>query len=286
MNWNDLAVFIAIADSGSLNGAAKQLGVNHSTVFRRLGELEASLNARLFERLPQGYVLTALGDRMLQLSRDAEDAINKIQLEIAGQELEPAGKVKVTTAPNLARTILPQALKQLRKSNPLITVEISVGDSDYDLNRREADIALRATPNPPDNLVGKQLMSLSWWVCSDGRKPRDLKLSKQLQGANLIGADNSMMRLPVFRWLETNYGDQIVARANDLSTMAALAQQGVGLAVLPSDQQERGLKRLFKASDFSGQLWILTHPDLRFAPRIRAVWGAIESAAAACDLDS
>lgn len=279
MNWNDLQVFLAIADAGSLAGAARLLGNNHSTVFRRLGALEQELQVRLFERLPSGYLLTPTGERMLVLARDAQLAIDKIHLELAGRELLPRGKVRVTTAPNLAHTAIPAAAKKLRKSHPDIQLEIAVGDSDYDLSRREADIALRATSSPPENLVGKRLLNLDWWVCCSKRFTAKPKTVKQLRGLPVIGADSAMMRLAVFKWLEENCPEQVVARANDLSTMAELARAGLGIALLPSDQKETGLTRLFNLPEFAGELWLLTHPDLRFVPRIRAVWEALELAA-------
>lgn len=279
MNWNDLPVFIAIADTGSLSGASRQLGVNHSTVFRRLGALEEDLGVRLFERMPDGYILTSTGEQMLHLARDAEAAIDKIHLDLAGREMLPRGKVRVTTAPNLAHTVLTEAARKLRRSFPDITLEIAVGDNDYDLNRREADIALRATSSPPENLVGKRLRQIDWWVCSAKRASKIPGNRKQLGHQALIGADAALMRLSVFQWLEENYSEQVVARANDLSTMAALAREGIGLALLPDDQKPAGLNRLFRLPEFAGELWLLTHPDLRFAPRIRAVWEAIESAA-------
>ena len=86
------------------------------------------------------------------------------------------------------------------------------------------------------------------------------------------------MRLKAFQWLQENFGDNIVARANDLSTMAALAAAGAGLAVLPSDQSERGLKRLLPVPGIGGELWLLTHPDMRNVRRVRAVWDALVKA--------
>ncbi len=278
MNWNDLQVFLAIAESGSLSGAARVLGNNHSTVFRRLGTLEKALKVRLFDRLATGYSLTPAGERMLVLAREAEAAIDKIHLELAGRELLPSGKVRVTTAANLAYTIVPRAARQLRQNHPDIELEIAVGDSDYDLGRRQADIALRATTSPPENLVGKKLAEIGWWICCSTRLKKRPANVRQLAGFHLIGADHAMLRLPAFQWLEENYSSQVVARANDLNTMAALAREGTGIALLPADQPEIGLQRLFPLRQFVGELWLLTHPDLRFAPRIRAAWDALESA--------
>lgn len=281
MNWNDLKVCLAIAESGSLAGAARSLGLNHSTVFRRLNALEDDLKVRIFDRLPEGYVLTPVGERVLELADEADTAVQTIERELAGQDLEPTGLVRLTTAPNLARTIVPAAVRGLRETHPGIVVETLVGDSDYDLNRREADIALRATPRPPGHLVGRRLAELSWWVCGASSSRRSAPASAEdLAGHPLIGADAAMMRLEAFQWLETHYRDDIVARANDLSTMAALTIAGVGYSLLPSDQDPRGLKRLCPADYIDAELWLLTHPDLRNVRRIRAVWDALAAAAA------
>ena len=273
MDWNDLRFFLAISDTGTLAGAARALAVNHSTVFRRLNALEADLDVRLFERVPEGYVLTPAGERMRELGRTADNAISDIERELAGRDLAPTGVVRLTTAPNLARTVVPEALRRLRRSYPGIVVEVTVGDHDYDLGRREADLALRATSSPPGTLIGRRLMKLDWWVCarkaSRAKKPSS---PAELAGHALIGADASMMRLKAFQWLADNFGDQIVARSNDLSTMAAMALAGIGLAVLPSDQTDPQLERLFRVPESGGELWLLTHPDLRNVRRIRAVW--------------
>jgi DNA-binding transcriptional LysR family regulator len=273
MNWNDLRVFIAIAESGSLAGAARTLEQNHSTVFRRLNALEEDVRTRLFDRLPSGYSLTPVGERMLELARRADDAVQTIDRELAGRDLEPTGTVRLTTAPNLARTIVPKALKALRRTHPGIVVEVAVGDSDYDLNRREADLALRATTRPPEHLVGRKAVTLDWWLMGAGRSAT-LRES-DLAMARFIGAEQTLMRLQAFQWLEKHHGDRIVARANDLSTMAALAKAGVGVALLPSDQWQSGLKRLHRVAGLTGELWLLTHPDLRHVQRIRAVWDAL-----------
>ena len=84
MNWNDLSVFLSIADHGSLAGAARNLKLNHSTVFRRLNALEEDLDTRLFDRLPEGYVLTPAGERMRELAQQADSAVQSIELEVAG----------------------------------------------------------------------------------------------------------------------------------------------------------------------------------------------------------
>lgn len=278
MNWNDLRVFLAIAEAGSLAGAARHLGNNHSTVFRRLEALESDLDARLFERHAGGYSLTPAGERMLALARPVAESIDAISRDVAGRDLALRGPVRLTTAPNLARYIVPAALVRLRQQHPGIVVEVSVADSDYDLNRREADLALRATLAPPDHLIGQHLATIDWWVCAAAGAASLPGSESELDEHPLIGADESLRRLPALRWLEQGRREQVVARANDLTTMAALARAGIGLAVLPGDQPPDGLQRLFPIPDIHGELWLLTHPDLRGMRRVRVVWEALAAA--------
>ncbi len=286
MNWNDLRTFLAIADQGSLAGAARQLRQNHSTVFRRLNALEADLEARLFERLPEGYVPTSSGERLAILARRADDAVHQIERELKGRDLEPTGTVRVTAAPNIARTLVADAIAGLRREHPGILVEVLSGDADYDLNRREADIALRATTAPPPHLVGRKVMDLHWSLCRQaGDRSRRPRTVEALSGLPVIGADRALMRLRIFQWLEHEHGDAIVARANDLSTMAAMARAGVGYALLPSDQPESGLSRVLTIPGHPGELWLLTHPDLRHITRNRVVWDALVRQVGSCRPD-
>lgn len=276
MNWNDIKTFLAIAETGTLSAAASRLGNNHSTVFRRLNALEEDLDARLFERLPSGYALTTAGIRMLELARNMDNSVYTIERELAGRDLSPVGNVTITTAPNIARTILPSIIKKLRKSYPQISINILIGDIDYDMNRREADIALRATTKPPENLIGRKVMDIDWWLCTAASRRSKLPTKiNDLKHQSLIGADQNLLRLSAFQWLEDNFKNNIISRANDLSTMAALTINDVGLSLLPSDQNEKGLRRLFKVPDIKGELWLLTHPDLRDVQRIRAVWDVL-----------
>ena len=119
-------------------------------------------------------------------------------------------------------------------------------------------------------------MSLDWWI--HGARSGNAAVPSgvdELAGFPLIGADAAMLRVEAFQWLESTCADSIVARANDLTTMAELAATGLGLALLPSDQQSENLRRLFKVPHLKGELWLLTHPDLREVRRIRVVWDAL-----------
>jgi DNA-binding transcriptional LysR family regulator len=275
-DWNDLPFFLAVASQGNLNRAATALGVNHSTVFRRINGMEERTGVRLFERQPEGYLLTAAGEQVLQHARDADAAVNRLQRAVAGRDAELGGQVRMTAAPDLARRYVAPALAAFARIQPGIRVELAASDSDYDLGRREADLALRATSRPPDHLVGRRVLTLTWQVYAAKayveRHGAPLSMADLDQHA-LIGSDQGLARVPVFAHLRRRFPpERFAATTNDLATMAALSASGLGLALLPADQREDGLVPLFPVDPpYASEIWILTHPDLRRVPRIRAL---------------
>lgn len=276
MDWDDLRYCLAIARAGTLAGAARALGVNHSTVFRRLNAFEEKIGVRVFERLPQGYVPTAEGEEILRHAEAADEAVLALERTVAGKDYRLAGRIRLTTAPNLAADFVAGYLPDFLAIYPDIRIEIAAGDRDFDLARREADLALRATSAPPEYLVGRRVCEVPWWVFAGEsylarRAPP--RAMDELGQHPLIGAEASFLRIPVFAWLERRYGDSaFIVRANDLNTMAALAVAGLGLALLPIDQQMPGLRPLLPVTpNFEAGLWLLTHPDLRHVARIRAL---------------
>jgi len=278
MKWNDLPYFLAVVDGGNLARAASRLGVNHSTVFRRINSMEERLGARLFERLPEGYVLTEAGRQAAEFARQAEDSVHALERTLAGRDVELTGQIRMTTAPDLARLYVAPCLAGFAQRHPGIRVEVAVGDSDYDLTRREADLALRATPAPPEHLVGRRVTDLVWqaWASPDYLATCGRPCTVEELGSHrLIGSDEAFRRVPVFEWLHRNWPpDRFVATASDLSTMAALAAAGLGVAMLPHDPTGGGLEALFPIDPpHTSRLWILTHPDLRNVARIRVFTG-------------
>lgn len=273
-DWNDVQVFLAIARGGSLAAAARALKVNHSTVFRRLNAFEDALGVRLFERLPSGYALTPEGESIRTEAEAVEGNVIALERKIAGRDFALRGDIRITTPHGLAVGFVAQYLPDFIARYPGIRIEIAASDSDFDLTRREADVALRATNQPPEHLVGRQVASLCWWVYASASYMERMGQPEgmdDLAQHRVIGADAAFQRLPVFAWLARNLPDDaIIARTGDLDSMAALAREGVGVALLPSDRHSPQLQRLFPVEPrFSGQLWLLTHPDLRHVARIK-----------------
>lgn len=270
--WDDLRLLLAIARAGSLSGAARALQVNHSTVFRRLQAAEAALGVRVFERGAEGYRPTLEGEEIVRHAERMDAEVLALERTVAGKDFRLAGSVRLTAPPHLARDYVAPLLPDFRHRQPDIVVELLVGDREYDLARREADLALRATAAPPPYLVGRRVLDLPWWVFAAESWLAPLPTAADaLGGFPLIGAEASLLRLPVFAWLEATHGAaSVVARASELDTMAAMARAGLGLAALPVDQRQPGLRPLFALdARFTAGLWLLSHPDLRHLQRLR-----------------
>ena len=271
-DWNGIRLFLAIAQGGSLNQAARELGVNHSTVFRRLNTLEDGIGGRLFERFGNGYQMTALGERVLPIAGKIADCFDQLDREVVGQDVQPRGVIKLTAPSNIAYHFLPGYLAKFNERYPDIHIEVLASNLTFNMNTRQADIAVRATTSPPEHLVGRKIGAVGWSVFAGKSylqsRARPTSLA-DLSAHRLIGATGTLRSLTGFIWLENNLARAIYSRCDDLIGMSYLAEAGQGLALLPNDQARPALEMLLAVepagkSDF----WILTHPELRNVTRI------------------
>lgn len=270
MDWNLVRTFLTIAEQGSLAGAARELKVNHSTIFRRLNQFEQDLEVRLFDRIDGQYKLTIAGQELLTKAEPIGQSFELLQRQVTGGDYQPRGKIRLTAPDNLAYQYLPNYLARFKSLYPEISVELVVSNQEHNISRLEADIALRATPQPPEHLVGRSLVKLDWAVYAAPNFTEPPQSIEALSQFPIIGAADHMSQLPAFRWLDKQFANQVVIRSNDLCAMAALAEQGMGLALLPADQAVRNLTRLFTLNPGrQSHLWLLTHPDLRKVERIK-----------------
>lgn len=275
MDWNSLKVFIAIARCGSLSAAANDLGVNHSTIFRRLNSFEKEIGGKLFERINNSYELTALGHELLEMAQSIEDSFDGIERNLVGKDFQPKGIVRITAPNNIAYQYLPRYISDFNVNYPEIRIELLVSNQEFNMSNRQADIAVRATPSPPEHLVGRQVATLHWSVFAGKRYSDNFSLPNdidELKSHSLIGATGVLSRLSAFIWLEKHFESQVITRCDDLTAMSYFAESGQGLALLPDDQCRSELTRLFPVIvDKPSNLWLLTHPDLRNVERIKLV---------------
>ena len=276
MDWNKLKIFLAVADNKGLLGAADNLGVSHTTVFRQLRALEADIGTRLFERVGGAYQLTDSGERLYGKVRLMPAIVDEAVTGVLGEDKSLRGRVVVTAPSSFAHRFFPDYIHQLHEVYPDIQVTLLVGEAELDMATRKADIAFRVTHSPPENLVGAKILSIPWggyaskaYLVRHGTPPRRIE---DLDGHHFIAAEGKLAEHRVFRWAESLPALKSLVRTDDISAVPKLVKAGLGLGLLPYDLGCESLDRCFTL-ELAGQnsLWVLIHPDLRKLERIRAV---------------
>jgi DNA-binding transcriptional LysR family regulator len=271
MEWDDLRVVLAVFREGTLSGAARRLGVTHSTVFRRLGAIEEQIGARLFERFRDGYVPTPAGETAAEAAARLEDEVLTLERRLSGQDLRPSGVVRITTTDTLG-TILMRHLPAMRAVHPEIQFEVAISNAMANLTRREAEIAIRPTPEPPEILVGRRVADIAHAIYGS-RAYLSRHEEKDLSTHDWIALDDALASTVIGRWIHENLrAAHITCRVDALPALRDAALAGLGLALLPCylGDPAPGLRRLAQKTEPRSALWLLTHDDLRRTARIRA----------------
>jgi DNA-binding transcriptional LysR family regulator len=273
--WDDFRLVKTIAQAKGLGGAAEQLGVNHSTVFRRLGQLEGSLGVKLFERHRSGYALTAAGEEMAALAERMDEDVANFTRKLAGQALTPAGELRVTTNDTLVAHLLTPLFARFFAQCPDVRLDVVIANQALNLSKRDADVAIRATDNPPETLVGRRVATIAWAIygrTADYPPPEAVDLLGLYDrpwvalGDNLGGVKAAQFvreRVPP---------ERIAYKVNTVLGLTEAVEAGIGVGPLPCfiADARPGLVRLSAPNpDFSTGLWLLTHPDLRQSARVR-----------------
>ena len=269
VNWDDLRLFLAVARTGSISGAAKMLNVQHSTVSRRMRKLEENLGARLIERKNSGYELTHAGDDVKQSALRIETEMLYVDSAVMNKDSSLAGSLKITAINNMASTVLMPMFAAFSKAYPLVDLHIMVSNIDSSLSQREADIAIRLTNSPTDTLIGKRLITVASTIYGNR------EYLNQLRETNLepkwIGVDCCPFHKS---WTKHACGEQPHHFFSDdtLLTLSAI-KQGLGVSYLPCfmGDADTELAR-YSAPDPAHNLglWLLLHPDLKHTARVIA----------------
>ncbi|NVO12929.1 MAG: LysR family transcriptional regulator [Rhodoplanes sp.] len=273
--WDDFRLIKAIADARTLPAAAPLVGVNHSTVFRRLGQIEAALGVALFERHRTGYAPTAAGEEMIALARRMDDDVVAFTRRIAGHEVSPSGELRVTTNDSLLVHLLTPLFGDFRRHCPDVRLDVVLSNQALNLSKRDADVAIRATDQPPETLVGRRAATIGWALYGraaefpDGA-PRD---ETALFGRDWIALGEHLAALQAVKYVRAHVApERIVYRVNSVLGLAEAVEHGLGIGHLPCfiGDARRALVRLAPPDPaLAADLWLLTHPDLRQAARVR-----------------
>jgi DNA-binding transcriptional LysR family regulator len=280
--WDDLRYFLAFARVGSMQAAAKVLGVNQSTVQRRIAELEERVGRRLVERHVGSYRLTALGEELRPAAEDVEAAVAAFARELAARDKGLTGTIRLTCGSGVAACLRRTPLiDAFHVRHPGLRVELVISDRVLDLSKGEADIAIRVAirdGEPKDEaLVRRKITDVSWSVyASDdyvqryGRPddPQDLK------GHLVIGCDGPIADYPGARWQRSVAHHAAVAtRCDHWQGLILAVRSGAGLAALPQFQgeNERDLIRVIDDIGVMFPCYLLMHRDMQHTPRVRAL---------------
>lgn len=284
-DWNDHRLALAIARAGTLAGAAKALGVDHSTVFRRLAALEARLGLALFERAPGGaYTPTEAGARAAAAAERMEDEALGLARDLAGLDRRLSGRLRVTCSETLAFRLLTPWVARFRLAYPGVVVSLTVDSRVLDLGRREADVAIRVARPREGELWGRKLADVAWTAYG----ARDLLAAApplagpaDLARHKLIGwEEGAAPGVNAAAWLEAAApAEAVVYRTGSLVNQFVAARAGIGLALLPCylGDPEPGLARALPepVPELAREMWVVTHADLRRTARVRAFFDAV-----------
>lgn len=266
LDWDDIRYFVELARQGTLSGTARVLQVEHSTVARRIGMLEARLGVRLFDRLPKNWVLTAEGEELLAQARRVEDeALAFARAGTGAATLR--GIVRLSAPPVFASAFLVPRLGALRARWPAIALEIIGEVRQADLYRNEADLALRMARPSQGGLAARPLAQTGY-----GLYAAPGWFERPAQEWEFIGYGVSMKETPQQQWLaKFAAGRPYAVWTNDAAAMLAACRAGLGVAVLPHFLG-RGDPALVLHPEYgqvlSRPLWLAVHPDVRRSPRV------------------
>ncbi|WP_244404200.1 LysR family transcriptional regulator [Fulvimarina pelagi] len=273
LTWEDIRLVGAIAETGSLPEAAARLGTHHSTVFRRLRQVEAGTGCPLFERTGQRLTPTALGEEIAALADRIGSDVDRTAMKMAGREALPSGELRVTTADSLLQHLLTPIFADFQKACPDVQIDIVVANQALNLSKRDADVAIRASDSPPETLVGRRLARVAWALYGRADTASPWPGGDANADHDWVALGDGMAAMGVVRHaVETAAPGRLRYRVDTVLGLASAIEAGIGIGHLPCFIGDRSpvLVRLEPPEPaFAADLWLLTHEDLRRAARVR-----------------
>lgn len=275
MEWDDYRLLLSIARNRGLPGAAAELRVSVSTVFRRLEKIESERAQRLFSRARQDYMPTEIGQELVRVAESIETEVQRGERAISGRDQQLTGTLRVTASEVVATYFLARHIADFRMLHPQLSIEILSGNSVFSLENQTADIALRPVRPTEGNLMGRKLAELHWGryrsaasgvASKGGESARDqgeiIGFSSGTGSVHDVLVDRATPKMP-----------DVFLRSNSLVTNAAIAQASSSTVLLPCILGEcwPGLRCVeAPIPEIAGELWVVCHTDLHRTARIRA----------------
>ncbi len=258
--WDDLQLFLAVAREGTLAAAAVRVGLDPSTLHRRMATLEASVGAPLFERSPRGYALTPGGETLLARAEDVEAAVEAARRAVWGHQHAVEGRVRVTLPPTLLGPVAPH-LASVWAEHPGLRLEVRTDPVPLQLGR-DTDVAVRVAPAPPDEAVARQVATVRWAVYAGPGESGGWVAYTGMEGVVAARAQRG--------WV---VDDLVIAEVCEVQAMADLLRRLPARGLLPCYLGDAcpELRRLIDIPEAATPLWVLVHAAQRRSARVRSV---------------
>ncbi|HLF31261.1 MAG TPA: LysR family transcriptional regulator [Xanthomonadales bacterium] len=269
IDWQDLRYLFEVVRTGTLTAAAKKLGVNQTTVSRRITALESALNAPLFDRSASGWQITPVGESVMRsVDAIAEEVLTIGRLvQVDRQEL--SGKLRITASDSCVQSLLMPCLNVFSQLYPEIDIDVIATEAILDLSVHAADVAFRATNTPPPNVLGTHIADFAYAVYAS--RPLYEQYLEKPESVGGISWLDSSHATP--EWMRVAFPDmQVRYRANSLNIAFNMTRQGLGFALLPCGLGDASSRLCRVPVDYESSrtgFWLLSHIDLRTTARIR-----------------
>jgi len=277
-DWNNLRAFLAVARTGRLTAAAARLGADHATISRRVTALETTLRARLFDRSPTGYTLTAHGETLMPRAEAMESLALAAQAEVGEADMAITGAVRIGAPEGFGSYFLAPRMAALADRHPELEIQLVAIPGLVSLSKREADIAVTLSPPREGRLLTRKLTDYRLGLYGapaylDARTP--IETRADLGRERFIGYIEDLLYAPELDYMEApDVEIHVRLKSSNLIAQLQATLAGAGLCVLPDfiAAKEPGLRRVLP--DLVGltrSLWLVTHQDLKALARIRTV---------------
>ncbi|MBI6899493.1 LysR family transcriptional regulator [Pseudomonas putida] len=272
LSWDDLRIIKTLSDCGNRAATAKKLGINVSTVSRRVAQVERTLGIALFDHRKSGYLLTAEGAELRALAERVELDIVSVTRRVSRSGQGPLGKLRITTSDSLLLYFFTPIIADFKALNEGISLEVLVGNETLSLARDESDIAIRATRKPAESLVGRKLANIAWAPYCSAKQVTAEPLFAE--GQAWVSYSAALCGLRATSYVESRVAAERIAYRTDSVAAASVAiAAGLGYGFLPCMLGDitPGLVRAGPVvPELQDELWLLTHQDIRKSWRVKA----------------
>jgi DNA-binding transcriptional LysR family regulator len=245
------------------------MGVNNTTIIRRLTQVEEVIGTQLFDRRRTGYLPTSAGALVIELASRIELDLTSLGHQIEANAETGAGLIRLTTSDSLLQAAMP-VIRDFQIQHPGVQIEVTAGNGALNLARGECDVALRATCNPPENLVGRKIAIIEWapFACTG------IDLTGTIYDREWVSYAGSLTNLKAALFLAQRVAPQrIIYKSDTVLGVASAVREGIGIGYLPCmlGNQMEGVLRVGEVEkSLNDELWLLTHPDIRHSNRVRS----------------